>query len=509
MIRRMAELQEELARLERSPDPSATDALALARTILDDGLEASRRERVLREVVHQQMEVLETKILELSILKRLGDLIAGSLALDDLLERVLEVILSELRVETGSIMLLDQKTGNLRVAAGQGPPETAATGPGPPPPLRVGEGIAGWVAASREALIIPDVSADVRFKRTDPGNPAQGALLCVPLLAEDRVLGVLNLSTREVGVFDPRHVRILRIASSQVASALIGRDLHRELEAFSNRLEMTVAERTAELENRTEDLRRKNDQISDLYFSLEEAQRELESRNRDLHDAFAFIDNVVETINVGIGVLSEKGKIVTWNRAMEEISGGLLSRENILGRTLVEIPADVREGFGLGRPLADALRLGKPTRLRDHRVELPSGRVIHLNVHHIPVLVPGEGNNQVTTVIENVTDNVERHDQEVKAERLSAITATMVSVNHEINNPLAVILGYSQMLLRGLGETDDRETERSRRWLRLIERETMRIREITRKLATLAEPVLSSYPSSEGGVLMVDAEQSR
>ncbi len=499
-------------RLRRAAGPAQAssapdDLLALAEELFEIARTAEDRERRLRETVHRQNHGLETKILELSILKRLGDLIADSLALEDLLERVLGVLVEEMRLERGSIMLLDPATGELAIETGIG--SKAEPEPGQSPDLRLGEGIAGWVAASREALIVPDVSRDVRFKRVGGSTEATGSLLCVPLFAEKKVLGVLNLSTSEVGAFDSSHVRILRIAAGQIASALRGMDMHRELRAFSDHLEDTVEERTIELSRRTDDLRRKNDQITELYFSLEEAQQELEERNRDLVEVFTFHDNIVETVGVGIGVVAHDGKIVTWNRAMGEITEGLLCKEKVLGRRIQEIPPDQRDEFALGRPLSDALRRGEDVRLRDHRVELPSGRILHLNIHHLPVSIANDGNNQVLTVIENVTDNVERYEQQVKAERLSAITATMVSVNHEVNNPLAVILGYVQMLLRGLEAPKGPPEKGMRRRLELVEKEAMRIREITQKLATLAEPALVSYPSSEGTVRMVDVSRSR
>jgi signal transduction histidine kinase len=117
----------------------------------------------------------------------------------------------------------------------------------------------------------------------------------------------------------------------------------------------------------------------------------------------------------------------------------------------------------------------------------------------------------VIIVIEDVTANVALHAQQVKAERLAAITATMVSVNHEVNNPLAVILGYVQMLQQRLerGEDPAPLLAKARADLTRIEGETLRIRDITARLAALIEPVVTSYPASSTGVPMVDLGRSR
>ena len=116
--------------------------------------------------------------------------------------------------------------------------------------------------------------------------------------------------------------------------------------------------------------------------------------------------------------------------------------------------------------------------------------------------------------LRNQPDELRELTPEEAAERLAAINETMVSVNHEVNNPLAVILGYGQMLLCKHGSCDD-EGAAVEEWftqafrdLVRIEAEAMRIREITTKLSSLVEPVVTSYPAGDG-VRMVDVNRSR
>lgn len=95
----------------------------------------------------------------------------------------------------------------------------------------------------------------------------------------------------------------------------------------------------------------------------------------------------------------------------------------------------------------------------------------------------------------------ESHDALVHAQRLAAVTETAVSINHEINNPLCSIMGNTDLLLRKAGGGD----EDVQRKLRSIERESLRIKDITKKLANLANVVLTDYA---GGVKMIDIERS-
>ena len=508
VLGRLLDVLESLRIGEKSA-PSIDQAISLTRTAIEEHAHNEIRRSVLEDTNARGMQEIEQKILELSVLKQIGDVIASAFRQPNLLEQVLEILVRELRAENSSIMLLDEKTGELRVCMGKGIHDTPGAQRESVATLHLGEGIAGWVAASREPLLVNDVSCDVRFTNR-PGAPeVRGSLLSIPLLGDHRVLGVLNLSTSEPYAFGTHTTRVLRIVANQIAGALVGAELHRELQSFSGRLESEVAQRTQELEGRTLDLHRKNDQITDLYFSLERAQKEVEQRNSALVEALSFNDNIVESLHVGIGVVRHDGRIVAWNRAMGALTCGLLTKERI-GQSIEEVPQDVRDKFALGAPLRDVLRSGLPYAARGLVVQVPKGEDIHLNVRHHPVAISGEGEGHVLVVLEDITDNVNLHRQRVKAERLAAITETMVSVNHEVNNPLAVILGYAQILLRRLepGTTSETFLVRARIELARIEGEALRIREITQKLATLVEPVVTSYPASEG-VKMVDLHHSR
>lgn len=489
-------------------EPVRAAAAREVRAALDEAREGRTRERMLREVLHARNTAFEEKVLELSVVKEVGDHIAAFLRSGDLLPPLLAVLLREMGIDGAQILLRDPSTGELKAEA-QSPADAGADAyfaAG----VHESEGMSGWLASGREPLVVDDLARDFRFRRAGTSG-VQGSVVAIPLVAEDRVLGVLHVHSATPSFFHAAHVRILRIVAGQLSGALLGRQLQRELVAFSERVESEVRERTDELERKTEDLRRKNDTITELYRSLEEAQHELEERNREIVRALTFNDNIVETVNVGIGVVDQDGRIVTWNRAMEGVSGGELPKERVLGRHYEDIPADLRRAFGLGQDLVEALSFGRPSTRTGHVADLPSGMRLHLNLHHLPVSFQRDGRNHVIIVIEDVTANVALHAQQVKAERLTAITATMVSVNHEVNNPLAVILGYVQMLQQRLeaGEDPGRLLARTQADLTRIEAETLRIRDITARLAALIEPVVTSYPASTSGVPMVDLGRSR
>ncbi len=95
----------------------------------------------------------------------------------------------------------------------------------------------------------------------------------------------------------------------------------------------------------------------------------------------------------------------------------------------------------------------------------------------------------------------EKQDELVRAQRLAAVTEAAVSINHEINNPLCSIVGNADLLLRKHPAADPDIIRK----VRSIERESQRIREITKKLASLANVVTTQYA---GGVQMIDIDRS-
>jgi len=90
----------------------------------------------------------------------------------------------------------------------------------------------------------------------------------------------------------------------------------------------------------------------------------------------------------------------------------------------------------------------------------------------------------------------------IKSERLNAIVETAVTINHEINNPLAAVLGYAQLLLSRPENLDQDTIDK----LRKIETGALRIKEVTNRLLKIVEPVVVKYA---GDIRMVDLEQSK
>jgi GAF domain-containing protein len=123
---------------------------------------------------------------------------AGALATEEthrsLLQSIVDVARAILGARASSIFLYDPETDELVFAAVSG--EGSSTLPG----VRIasGSGIAGWVLATRQPLVVEDVAQDPRFAQqvaVGTGYVPKG-IIAVPLLREDRPLGVLEVLDR-------------------------------------------------------------------------------------------------------------------------------------------------------------------------------------------------------------------------------------------------------------------------------------------------------------------------
>jgi CRP-like cAMP-binding protein len=131
------------------------------------------------------------------------------------LEQVCALILEEARqaveADNGSIMLLEKDSETLKIAAAFGTEQPEKI------ELKVGDGIAGKVLEAGQAQMINNVSVSPLFK---PGGQAINSIVCVPLINENRKLGVLNLSSVTEKIFSMYDLKLIQVLASYSAIAI-------------------------------------------------------------------------------------------------------------------------------------------------------------------------------------------------------------------------------------------------------------------------------------------------
>ena len=105
------------------------------------------------------------------------------------------------------------------------------------PRVRLGEGIVGYAALHREAVLVSDVSQDPRYIQVVSDVRSE---LAIPMLIKDRCIGVVDLESPELDAFSKRDVEILTLLASQAAVAIENARLYEELRANEARLEKEV-----------------------------------------------------------------------------------------------------------------------------------------------------------------------------------------------------------------------------------------------------------------------------
>lgn len=115
--------------------------------------------------------------------------------------------------ETGSIMLMDTESGRLTIAAAEGLPEEIIHSTS----VGEGEGIAGWVLASGQPMLIEDLPARTPAARRHGIRSA----VSVPIADDDGILGVLNVGSKSFPArFTQSHLASIEVLGKQTATAM-------------------------------------------------------------------------------------------------------------------------------------------------------------------------------------------------------------------------------------------------------------------------------------------------
>ncbi|HHL39153.1 MAG TPA: HD domain-containing protein [Deltaproteobacteria bacterium] len=171
---------------------------------------------------------LDSRIEQLSILNEVGNLLVSTLDQKVVRERAMEAITRLMHAEAGSLLLIDNESGELffEVALGEKGEQVKQVR------LKIGEGIAGWVARYGRPVNIGDVTRDRRFlaEVDRQSNFRTRSILCVPVKIKNKIIGVLQAINR-VGreAFTKDDQRLFQLFSNQVAIALDNARLYEEV----------------------------------------------------------------------------------------------------------------------------------------------------------------------------------------------------------------------------------------------------------------------------------------
>jgi GAF domain-containing protein len=182
-----------------------------------------------------------------------------SVSEDRLLKSILEAAVTLFRAGAGSMALVMTNPDRLEFVAAAGPHTGDVIGRS----IGIGEGIAGYVVQTGEAIAIADPSTDPRFGRSvaDQTGVMPTSLMAVPLRAVDSVVGVLEILDARNGSFTTDDIAMASIFARQAAIAIESTRVEREfplllakvLEAYDIDAGAELADDLQRLESRTDD----------------------------------------------------------------------------------------------------------------------------------------------------------------------------------------------------------------------------------------------------------------
>jgi signal transduction histidine kinase len=203
----------------------------------------SERERYRRQ--EERTRNLEKRVEELAVLNEMSTSLSSTLDLDKVLTLIIERINAVLKVEAGSLLLIDDETGELvfQIALGKKAEGVKRFR------LPMGQGIAGHVAQSGEPLMISDAQKDRRhYKAVDVTTDfLTRSILCVPMIFKGKVIGVIEIMNKLEGDFTESDLTLLNSITTYAAIAIENARLHQSVLTERDRVVVAQEEVQKEL----------------------------------------------------------------------------------------------------------------------------------------------------------------------------------------------------------------------------------------------------------------------
>ncbi len=235
-------------------------------------------------------------------------------------------------------------------------------------PIRLGEGAVGRAGVARQPIQIPDILDEATYTgrlREVAERAGYRALLAVPLLREDQLLGALVLRRRVAGPFPQEIIELLQTFAAQSVLAIENARLFREIEEKGRQLELASKHKSQFLANMSHELRTPMNAVlgytdlilDNIFGDVPEAIRDtLERVKANGHHLLGLINDVLDLSKIEAGQLTlslgeySMGDVV---QAVVSAVESLAAEKKLALKATV--PADLPPGRGDERRLTQVL----------------------------------------------------------------------------------------------------------------------------------------------------------
>ncbi len=193
---------------QKAHEHSPSD-IRLAETIADEITSAIGHSRV--------SSTAKKKTLQIETLARMSQTIAQGAYLREILQLIVTMTAEMMGSKVCSLMLLDEKSKELKIEATQSLSEEYRS----KPPVHLRSSVSGRAILEKKPIVVPDVTKDAQYGYPDIARKENlKSLLVVPMMAKDKAIGVLNCYTSQVHKFSDEEIQLLQAVSNQAAVAI-------------------------------------------------------------------------------------------------------------------------------------------------------------------------------------------------------------------------------------------------------------------------------------------------
>jgi len=292
--------------------PLTDTQISLLKTFADQAVIAIENVRLFQELQARTGE-LARSVEELKALGEVSQAVSSTLDLQTVLSTIVSRATQLSGVDAGAIYEYDEARELFELRATDNL-EDEIVGMLLATPIRRGEGATGRMAVAREPIQIPDIAKESYQSPVRDALLRTGyrALLAVPLLREDHLIGGLTVNRKAPGEFPPEIIELLKTFATQSALTIQNARLFREIEQKSRELEVASRHKSEFLANMSHELRTPLNAIIGYSEMLQEEAEDLGAEGfvPDLRKIHAAGKHLLELINAVLDLSKiEAGKM--------------------------------------------------------------------------------------------------------------------------------------------------------------------------------------------------------
>jgi len=165
----------------------------------------------------------------LEILFRISNLINTTVDRQKVLNGIMKEVVKVTGATSGSIAMFDREAGILNIETAIGIPKSKWK----TLKLHLGVGVTGWAAYDGKPLLVDDVRKDLRYVAIKQDVRSE---LAVPMFLKRKMVGVINVDSKDVAAFTEEHKQILLVIAEQAARVIETSQLYEHLQDHTNQI---------------------------------------------------------------------------------------------------------------------------------------------------------------------------------------------------------------------------------------------------------------------------------